>query len=58
MEDEQIREALNAHWHASAAGDVNAEQDIYGPLRLRSGQAVHSTDHRFAMICCGRDDRV
>src|SRR5277367_1906638 len=29
MEDEQIREALNAHWHASATGDVNAEHDIY-----------------------------
>jgi hypothetical protein len=28
-EDEQIREALEAHWHASAAGDVNAEHDIY-----------------------------
>ena len=29
MEEEQIREALNAHWQASAAGDVNAEHDIY-----------------------------
>ena len=27
--EEQIREALNAHWHASAIGDVNAEHDIY-----------------------------
>jgi hypothetical protein len=25
---EQIREALHAHWHASAAGDANAEHDI------------------------------
>jgi hypothetical protein len=25
----QIRNALNAHWHASAAGDANAEHDIY-----------------------------
>ena len=25
----QIREALNAHWHASAIGDLNAEHDIY-----------------------------
>lgn len=24
-----IRAALNAHWHASALGDVNAEHDIY-----------------------------
>ena len=29
MEEEQIREALNAHWHASAIGDVNAEHVIY-----------------------------
>ncbi len=29
MQEEQIREALNAHWQASAAGDANAEQDIY-----------------------------
>ena len=29
MEREQIRETLNAHWHASAVGDANAEHDIY-----------------------------
>src|SRR6202140_4097269 len=29
MEDEHIRAALNAHWHASAVGDANAEHDIY-----------------------------
>jgi ketosteroid isomerase-like protein len=29
MEEEQIREALNAHWRASADGDMNAEHDIY-----------------------------
>ena len=29
MQEEKIREALNAHWHASAAGDLNAEHDIY-----------------------------
>jgi ketosteroid isomerase-like protein len=28
-EVEQIREALDAHWRASAAGDTNAEHDIY-----------------------------
>jgi hypothetical protein len=27
--EEQTREALDAHWRASAAGDVNAEHDIY-----------------------------
>ena len=25
MQEEQIHTALNAHWHASAAGDANAE---------------------------------
>ena len=29
MQEEQIRAALNAHWHASAVGDANAEHDIY-----------------------------
>src|ERR1700712_4893908 len=29
MPDNQIRAALDAHWHASAAGDVDAEHDIY-----------------------------
>jgi hypothetical protein len=29
MQEAQIREALNAHWCASAEGDANAEHDIY-----------------------------
>src|SRR6202161_2726832 len=29
MQEELIREALNTHWQASAAGDANAEHDIY-----------------------------
>jgi hypothetical protein len=29
IHDEQIREALNAHWQASAAGNADAEHDIY-----------------------------
>jgi hypothetical protein len=29
MQEELIREALNAHWRASAAGDANAEHEIY-----------------------------
>ena len=29
MEEERIREALNAHWRASADGDAIAEHDIY-----------------------------
>lgn len=29
MRDEPLLEVLNAHWRASAAGDLNAEHDIY-----------------------------
>jgi ketosteroid isomerase-like protein len=29
MHEQTIREALNAHWQASAAGDLDAEHDIY-----------------------------
>ena len=29
MDDRQMCEALDAHWQASAAGDLNAEHDIY-----------------------------
>lgn len=29
MQGEQIRDALEAHWRASAAGDVRVEYDIY-----------------------------
>jgi ketosteroid isomerase-like protein len=29
MQDEAIRAALEAHWEASAAGDAEAEHDIY-----------------------------
>jgi hypothetical protein len=29
MSDDQIRAALDAHWTASAAGDIEAEHDIY-----------------------------
>jgi ketosteroid isomerase-like protein len=29
MQSEQIRDALESHWHASAVGDVRAEHDIY-----------------------------
>ena len=29
MQEEQIRTALNTHWHASDVGDANAEHDIY-----------------------------
>lgn len=29
MQNEAIREALNAHWQASASGDLEREHDIY-----------------------------
>jgi len=29
IEEEQIRAALDGHWQASAAGDADAEHDIY-----------------------------
>jgi hypothetical protein len=29
MHEERVREALDKHWQASAAGDFNAEHDIY-----------------------------
>lgn len=29
MQEEKIRDALNAHWQASAAGDFYTEHDIY-----------------------------
>ena len=29
VQEEQIREALTTHWHASAVGDANAEHAIY-----------------------------
>jgi hypothetical protein len=29
VQEEQIRVALNRHWQASAAGDANADHDIY-----------------------------
>lgn len=29
MQEKQIREALDLHWHASAIGDADAEHDIY-----------------------------
>src|SRR6201996_8303466 len=43
-QEEQIREALNSHWHASAVGDANAEHDIYDDAAicdyLQSGERI------------------
>jgi hypothetical protein len=39
MEEQQIRDALNAHWQASATGDANAEHNIYAKVRRIVGKA-------------------
>ena len=47
MQEEQISEALNKHWQASATGDSNAEHDTYdenaicdyAPVRRANPQA-------------------
>jgi hypothetical protein len=45
VQEEQIREALNLHWHASAMGDANAEHDIYDDAAIcdypQSGERIH-----------------
>jgi ketosteroid isomerase-like protein len=45
MQDEAIRAALNAHWQASAAGDLEAEHDIYDDDAIcdypQSGERIH-----------------
>jgi ketosteroid isomerase-like protein len=44
MQEEQICEALNAHWQASASGDLDAEHDIYADDALcdypQSGERI------------------
>jgi hypothetical protein len=44
MQDQQIREALKMHWDASAAGDANAEHDIYDDAAIcdypQSGERI------------------
>ena len=45
MQEEQIREALNEHWRASAAGDADAEHAIYADDAIcdypQSGERIH-----------------
>jgi hypothetical protein len=44
MREEQIREALNTHWQASASGDPDAEHDIYDDAAIcdypQSGERI------------------
>jgi ketosteroid isomerase-like protein len=45
MQDETIRDALDAHWRASAAGDLDAEHAIYDDDVIcdypQSGERIH-----------------
>ncbi|MGH8782355.1 nuclear transport factor 2 family protein [Paraburkholderia sp.] len=45
MQEEHMREALNAHWRASAAGDLDAEHEIYADDAIcdypQSGERIH-----------------
>jgi ketosteroid isomerase-like protein len=44
-EEDQIRAALNKHWQASAAGDADAEHEIYADDAIcdypQSGERIH-----------------
>jgi len=44
MREEEVRAALNKHWDASAAGDQNAEHDIYDDATIcdypQSGERI------------------
>jgi hypothetical protein len=44
IQEEKIREALNAHWRASAVGDAVAEHDIYDDAAIceypQSGERI------------------
>jgi len=53
MNEEQILEALNMHWHASAIGDLNAEHDIYADDVTcdypQSGERIHGRNNLQAL---------
>ena len=53
MQEEQIREALNQHWQASAAGDANAEHDIYADDAIcdypQSGERIYGRSNLQAL---------
>jgi malonate-semialdehyde dehydrogenase (acetylating) / methylmalonate-semialdehyde dehydrogenase len=61
MQEEQIREVLNTHWQASAAGDANAEHDI-GAVRELShfidGQRAAGVSGRFGDVFDPAEGRV
>jgi hypothetical protein len=48
-------------WAASVSDFAKAAkvgQSPSDPMHTLNARSLHSTDHRFAMICSGRDDRV
>jgi hypothetical protein len=54
-EEEQVREALNARWHASAIGDANTEHDIYDDDAIgdysQSGERILGASNLQAFSC-------
>jgi hypothetical protein len=53
MQDQTIREALNAHWQASADGDLEAEHAIYADDAIcdypQSGERINGRAHLQAL---------
>lgn len=53
MQEEQIRTALNTHWHASAVGDATAEHAIYDDDALcdypQSGERILGRSNLLAL---------
>lgn len=53
MQKEPIRRALEAHWHASAAGDADAEHAIYADDAIcdypQSGERILGRSHLQAL---------
>ena len=59
MQEEQIRDALNKHWQASAAGDADAEHEIYADDAIcdypQSGERILGRSNLQAFISkCGQ----
>ena len=52
-QEEPTRQALDRHWQASAAGDVNAEHDIYADDAIcdypQSGERIHGRNNLQAL---------
>lgn len=52
-QEAQIREALDAHWRASAAGDADAEHDIYDDQSIcdypQSGERIFGRNNLQAL---------